>query len=126
MSAIDRINSSKNVSLFEQLSKKKTKPDSSKKDSAEISNTAKVLGNVDKFMNLGSGSRTDLSEMNGKEKEEFIQMTADLIKHGIVGYEVREVNGQPEKHDITLEIGDERLYGTKLYKKKYFEDQSKQ
>jgi hypothetical protein len=46
-------------------------------------------------------------------------MLAKLLKAGVVGYEVLEVNGKPEKHYIVNEIGDERIYGAKLYKKKY-------
>jgi hypothetical protein len=126
MSTINSIKPDQNISLFEQFNKKLSLDEPVKKDTVEISNTAKVFDNVNKFMNLGRPDRTDLSEMNSEEKKEFIKMTADLIKHGVVGYEVRGVNGKPEKHDITLQIGDERLYGTKLYKKPgYYKDQSK-
>jgi hypothetical protein len=126
MSTISNIKPDQSISLFEQTGKKTTKFEAVKKDSVEISNTAKVFDNVDKFMNLSRLDRTDLRNMNSEEKKEFLKMTADLIQHGIIGYEVLEVNGKPEKHDITLQIGDERLYGAKLYKKNgYYKDGSK-
>jgi hypothetical protein len=88
-------------------------------DSASISNTSKAMNKIDSFLNLGETNRFDLSDMNPAEKEEFYKMLAKLMEKGVVGYEIREVNGQPEKHFIVNEIGDQRLYGTKLYKKRY-------
>ena len=49
-----------------------------------------------------------------------MKMLADLIHKGIVGYEILEVNGKPEKHYIVNEIGDKRIYGAKLYKERNF------
>jgi predicted ArsR family transcriptional regulator len=48
-------------------------------------------------------------------------MLSSLIKKGVVGYEVLEVNGRPEKHYVVNQIGDERISGAKLYKKKGYE-----
>jgi hypothetical protein len=94
-----------------------------KSDSIEISNTAKVYDNVNKFMNLGSNDRLELSQMNAAEKDEFLKMLSTTIKNGIVGYEVLEVKGKPEKHFVENEIGDQRIYGAKLYRKKgYYKD----
>ena len=89
-----------------------------KKDKLEISNTSKALDKVNDFLNLGKSDRTDISDLSPEEREEFLKMLADLLKSGIVGYEVRKVDGKPEKHFIVNQIGDRRLYGTKLYKKK--------
>lgn len=86
-------------------------------DSAEISNTSKVFKRLDDFMNLGKSDRLNIDDLNPKEKQEFLKMLTDLIKKGVIGYEVLEVNGKPEKHYIDLEIGDKRIYGAKLYKK---------
>ncbi len=99
---------------------KKTNTNSQSKDSIEISNTAKVYDRIDKFLNLGRPDRLDVSDLNDAEKEEFLKMLANLLKHGIIGYEILEVNGQPEKHFIVNQIGDERIYGAKLYKKDGF------
>jgi len=88
-------------------------------DSAEISNTSKAFKKLDDFLNLGKSGRMDISDLNPKEKDEFLKMLAALIKKGVVGYEILEVNGKPEKHYIDLEIGDQRIKGAKLYKKTY-------
>lgn len=88
------------------------------KDSVEISNTSKVYDRIDKFLNLGRPDRLEIGDMNSAERDEFLKMLADLLKKGIVGYEVLEVNGKPEKHYIVNQVGDERLKGAKLYLKK--------
>ena len=88
-------------------------------DTIEISNTSKVFKKLDDFLNLGKPDRLDLSDLNPEEKEEFLKMLSKLLKAGIVGYEILEVNGKPEKHYIVNQIGDERIYGAKLYKEKY-------
>ena len=104
---------------------KSTKPDKhlpdvkdEKRDKIEISNTSKAFDKLNDFMNLGKPDRMDISDLSPEEMEEFLKMLADLLKSGFVGYEIREVDGKPEKHFIVNQIGDERLYGTKLYKKK--------
>ena len=95
----------------------------SESDTAEISNTSKALGKLDKFLNLGRSNRLDIDDLNDSEKEEFLKMLAALLKRGIVGYEILEVNGKPEKHYIVNQIGNERIYGAKLYKKQgYYRD----
>ncbi len=106
--------------LFSSNSKKIKPPDKnlSAKDSIEISNTSKVYNRIDKFLNLGRPDRLDVSDLNNAEREEFLKMLSDLIRKGIVGFEVLEVNGKPEKHYIVNQIGDERLKGAKLYIKK--------
>lgn len=88
------------------------------KNSIEISNTSKVYDRIDKFLNFGRPDRLDVSDLNNSEKEEFLKMLTNLIKKGIIGFEVLEVNGKPEKHYIVNQIGDERLKGAKLYLKK--------
>lgn len=93
------------------------------KDNAEISNTSRALDKLDKFLNLGRSDRVDIEGLNDAEKEEFIKMLAALLKRGIVGYEILEVNGKPEKHYIVNQIGNKRIYGAKLYKKQgYYRD----
>ncbi|MEJ5351152.1 MAG: hypothetical protein WHS65_06140 [Melioribacteraceae bacterium] len=112
-------------SLFKEIYDKKDflKEEYKLKDSAEISNTAKVFDKLDKFLNLGRTNRLDIDDLNDKEKEEFLKMLSELLKRGIVGYEILEVNGKPEKHYIVNQIGDERIYGAKLYKKRgYYKD----
>ncbi|MHB8905484.1 MAG: hypothetical protein ACYC4T_03340 [Melioribacteraceae bacterium] len=120
MKPVDNSISIFNISNEDFKNVRKTNTDSLPKDSVEISNTAKVYDRIDKFLNLGRPDRLDVSDLNDAEKEEFLKMLANLLKHGIIGYEILEVNGQPEKHFIVNQIGDERIYGAKLYKKDGF------
>lgn len=84
-------------------------------DKIEISNTAKAFAKLDNFLNLGKKDRLDTSDLNEEEKKEFLKMLAKLLQEGIVGYEILEVNGRPEKHYIVNQIGDERIKGAKLF-----------
>jgi hypothetical protein len=110
------------LASYTSASKKKSSTEgessSAISDSAEISNTSKAFNKVNEFLNLGSTDRLNLDDLNDGEKKEFLKMLSDLIKKGVVGYEVLEVNGRPEKHYIDMEIGDRRIYGARLYRKK--------
>lgn len=97
---------------------KKEERKNPKTDSIEISNTSKAFDKVNDFLNLGKSDRMDISDLSPEEREEFLKMLSDLLKSGVVGYEVREVDGKPEKHFIVNQIGNKRLFGSKLYKKK--------
>ncbi len=120
MQSISKINSFSTF-VWEKKPQEKVSPSGeTKNDSVEISNTAKVYDKVDKFLNLGDSDRLDIGELNEAERKEFLKMLSALIKKGIVGYEVLEVNGKPEKHFVDNQIGDKRLKGAKLYKKKDF------
>ncbi len=94
----------------------KNKP--AKGDTLQISNTARVYDKIDNFLNLNGKNRLDLSDLNDAEREEFFKMLNALIKKGIVGYEYLEVNGKKEKHFLTNEIGDERIYGARKWREK--------
>ncbi len=102
--------------------KEKSKAEGAK-DSIEFSNTSKVFARIDKFLNLGRPDRLEIADLNEEEQKEFLKVLADLLKRGIVGYEILEVNGRPEKHYIVNQIGNERLYGAKLCKRDgYYKD----
>jgi len=101
-----------------KLQKSKSPLAQAKRDSIEISNTSKAFNKLNNFFNLGKRNRLDISDLNPKEKKEFLKMLAKLLKVGIIGYEILNVNGKPEKHYIVNEIGDQRIYGAKLYKKR--------
>lgn len=122
MTTIDKITSTKNLFNVDFSPAKQVKPDNSPKDTIEISDSAKVFSNIDKFLNLGDPDRLNLDNMNNSEKKEFLKTLADLLKKGFMGYEILKVKGKPEKHFIETEIGDERLKGAKLYKKDYNTD----
>lgn len=107
--------------LYPSYVKKENGKEDKTSDSIEISNTSKAFAKLDNFLNLGKSDRLETSDLNEEERKEFLKMLSDLIKKGVVGYEVLEVNGKPEKHYVVNQIGDERIYGAKLYKKKGYE-----
>jgi len=86
-------------------------------DTIEFSNTSKAFSKLDNFLNLGKSDRLDITELNESEKKEFLKMLAVLLQKGIVGYEVLEVNGKPEKHYVVNQIGDKRIQCAKIYKR---------
>jgi len=123
MSAIEGISSVSSILSEDFSGVKKVKKEKEQKDTIEISNTSKAFAKLDKFLNLGRPDRLDTTDLNDAEKKEFLKMLSTLLQKGIVGYEIIEVNGKPEKHYIVNEIGDERLYGKKLYNKPgYYKD----
>jgi hypothetical protein len=117
MQAISGFNSLS--SLIEGNTKKENTPAKRAnpfKDSADISDASKVFSQVDRVFNLGSPGRVDTRKMSPADRKEFLKIVANLLHKGVVGYEVLEVNGRPEKHFIENEIGDNRIKGARLYK----------
>lgn len=123
---MEPINNSKSLAGFLFTStntEKETTKAEGLKDSIEFSNTLKVFARIDKFLNLGRPDRLEIDDLNEEEQKEFLKVLADLLKRGIVGYEILEVNGKPEKHYVVNQIGNERLYDAKLYKRDgYYKD----
>ncbi len=93
---------------------------SKQKDTLTYTKPSKVFDKIENFLNLGKPDRLNFSDLNPEEKEEFFKILATLIKNGIVGYEIFEVDGKPEKHFIVNQIGDKRTYDSKLYKKDHY------
>lgn len=123
LSVTDKNNILQNLNYELSQSKNQSDKSSIKKDSLEISNTSKVFKKIDDFLNLGKPDRLSTEGMTKEEKDEFLKMLSILLKKGIVGYEVLEVDGKPEKHFIVNQIGNQRIYGAELYKNKsYFRD----
>ncbi|MCX6151118.1 MAG: hypothetical protein NTX22_11380 [Ignavibacteriales bacterium] len=123
MNTISKINFSKSFLQSKPENSKYLKSNSEQKDSLEISNTSKAFTRIDKFLNLGRPDRLDVDDLNAEEKKEFLKMLSYLLKKGIVGYEVLEINGKPEKHYIVNQIGNLRLEGAKIYNKNgYYDD----
>ena len=117
---MEPVNNSKSAVIYPDInipSAKESLQNTVPKDSAEISDTSKVFSQIDQFLNLGNPNRMDISNLNTSEKKEFLKSLAELLKNGIVGYEILNVKGRPEKHYIVTEIGDSRIKGAKLYKK---------
>jgi hypothetical protein len=66
-----------------------------------------VLNSVDSVLNLGD-SRNLLGNLGNLSREELAESFAilsDLFARGIVGYETREINGEPQKVFIDVAIG---------------------
>ncbi len=80
-----------------------------------VSISSNVFKKVEEFMNAGTTKDVLLSDLTPDEKNQFFKILAGLLKAGIVGYEILEVNGKPEKHYLVNQIGDRRLYGAKRY-----------
>lgn len=69
---------------------------------------------VDRVLDLGRGVG-NLGDLSREELAEAFAILADLFERGIVGYEVREVNGEPRKVFIDVAIGSD-LHRAPLYK----------
>lgn len=81
-----------------------------------LSTSSDVFKAVDSFYNLGGDDRlSSYSNLSESDKVDFIKVVASLAKTGYMGYEVLKINGQPEKHDIDMQIGDEETYDAPLY-----------
>ena len=106
------------INASPKASKSNPLANKTKSDSSEISDTSRVFLQVDRFLNLGSADRLDPGKLNSPEGKEYLKILSGLLKKGVVGYEVLKVNGQPEKHFIETEIGDSRLKGAKVYKRR--------
>ena len=66
-----------------------------------------VMTVLDAALNLG-GNRSLLAELDhlsGEQAEAALQALARLIQRGVVGYEYREINGEPQKVFIDVAIG---------------------
>ena len=83
-----------------------------------VSLSSNVFKKVESFMNAGSSKDILLNDLTPDEKDQFLKILSGLLKEGIVGYEILDVNGKPEKHFLVNQIGDRRLYGAKQYIKK--------
>jgi len=115
-------NNSSVTSLKREPGKSGKKGDKSSpiQDSIEISNTSKAFNKLTNFLNLGKKDRLNIDDLNKEEKQEFLKMLTALIKKGIVGYEILEINGKPEKHYIVNQIGDSRTRNAKIFNKKRY------
>ena len=78
-----------------------------------------AFGAVDAVFDL-SGRRGDLfgryAALGKEDRESFLQVTASLLKQGIVGTETLQVNGRPYRSDVTTRLGDERLRRAPIYR----------
>ena len=66
-----------------------------------------LIKKVDDILDLSSGGSVlgSLSDLSREEIAETFKILADLYDRGIVGYEYREINGEPQKVFIDVAIG---------------------
>ncbi len=83
----------------------------------DLSASHDVFAAVDKFFDLNSpGKLETFNSLSPDEKGQALKMVAELGKRGYVGYETLLVNNQKvERHDIIMEIGDDRLRNARVY-----------
>jgi len=76
---------------------------------------------VDRMLDLSRGGRNPISpleQLDGEGLQTFIDMTATLLQHGVVGYELLEIDKQPYTSFVTNRIGDPRLQGAQFYRRR--------
>ncbi|MBU5613158.1 hypothetical protein [Geomonas azotofigens] len=89
-------------------------------DLVNISTSQDVFSAVDSFFNLGASNRFDaFHKLSPQDKEQFVQIVADLAKAGYMGYEELVVNHKVERHDLENKIGDQRIRGARVYDKSH-------
>lgn len=92
--------------LTDTLDEAKARHDARVENLATRVETPAVMDRVDRVLDLGSGSLLgDLTDMSKEQIAETFEILADLFDRGIVGYEVREINGEPQKVFIDVAIG---------------------
>jgi hypothetical protein len=80
-----------------------------------ISTSAKVMNRLDEFLNMGQSDSLSLDDMSEAEQDTFLGMLSALLKEGVMGYEMLEIeDGMPEKYFIVNQIGSQETYGKQL------------
>lgn len=77
---------------------------------------------VDSMLDLSGGGRNPIGPLEQLDREglqTFIDMTATLLQHGVVGYELLEIDKQPYTSFVTNRIGDPRLQGAHFYRRRH-------
>ena len=86
---------------------------------ARTPEAVKVAGAVDLTLDLTRSSRNVLGAIFGLSTEglqDFLKITSDLLKAGVVGREVVEVNGQPRETFTDARIADPALRDAPPYR----------
>lgn len=85
-------------------------------DLVNISTSQNVFSAVDSFFNLGASNRFEaFHKLSPEDKEQFVQIVAELAKSGYMGYEELVVNKKVERHDLENKIADDRIRGARVY-----------
>lgn len=95
-------------------SKSKASPEAAL--SVDFSVSQDVFGAVNDFFNLGKSGRFDaFHSLSPDDKEQFVKIVAELAKSGYVGFEELLVNKKVERHEISSQIGNQRLRLARVY-----------
>ena len=89
--------------------------------SVEELREADVIGAVDDFLDLSGGPRDvfgALGSMDDADVEAFLEMLAQLLKSGVMGTEMLEVNGEAYKSFIVTRAADEDVRDAPLYRER--------
>ncbi|MDA0746002.1 MAG: hypothetical protein O2954_05745 [bacterium] len=63
---------------------------------------------LDRALDLSGGAKDllqNLQTMSREDQDAFLKSLTDLLRHGVVGYEYRRINGEPQKVFIDVAIG---------------------
>ena len=84
---------------------------------AELSAGGDVFKAVDDFFDLSRPGRFDgVLKLDRAARNQFYKMVGSLLMNGYVGYETLIVNNKVERHDLVLQIGDDRLKQARPYR----------
>jgi len=85
--------------------------------SVDLSASHDVFAAVDNFFDLNRPGKFEaFDHLSQEEKGEALKMVVELGKRGYVGYETLLVdNNKVERHDVIMEIGDDRLRNARVY-----------
>lgn len=85
----------------------------------DVSSNSSVFSAVSGAFDLTGPRRSlfvDFGRLSPEDRGTFLQVTASLLKQGIVGNETVRVNGRPVTSDATTRLGDERLRRAPAYR----------
>lgn len=90
------------------------------RETARSMTTAVSAGrSADVVLDLSRGSRDVLGavlRLDREQLQEFLRITAELLRHGVVGVETLEVRDQPYKSFLPAHIADPVLRDAPLYR----------
>ena len=88
----------------------------------EVAQSGQAVQAIDDVLDLTQGPRDligSLVNLSHEEQEQFLQMLARLLQHGIIGTETLEVDGQPRKTFVSTRIADPQLRHAKPYRNQH-------
>ena len=81
-----------------------------------LSMSGNVMDAVDNMFNLGQHSGSGTNKLSREEQDQALKIAGELLKNGYIGYEWLRVGNKIERHDVVMEIGDDRLRNARPYR----------